>query len=328
MRGKKVPLKIRAKIREEARNGVKSKEIMERYDIAKSTLYDILKEGKSSRKKRGRPTALSSAERRRMGHLVTQNPTLSSRDIAEALEDRVSSRTIQRELHRKDFRVKKIKKTQFLNPSHKEKRLAFAEKHVTWPVEQWQRVIFTDEKKFNLVGNDGYVSLWLQNRSTYTIEAEKQLRKSIMVWGAISSSGGVVLVKLDSTVNADNYIDIVKNDLLDNANVVLLDDFIFQQDNAPCHTARKTMEFLESRNLTLLPWPPLSPDLSPIENLWGIISGIVYKGGKSYQTCDSLWEAVCAAWDSVDEEVFQNLYESLPKRLIQVLRENGARIRA
>ena len=233
---------------------------------------------------------------------------------------------MQRELHRKDFRVKKIKKTQLLNLSHTEKRLRFAEQHVTWPAEQWRNVIFTDEKKFNLIGNDGYVSLWLQNRSTYKIRVEKQLRKSIMVWGAISASGGLVLVRLDSTLNADNYIDIVKNDFLDNADVVLPAGFVFQQDNAPCHTAKKTMDFLKSRNLSLLPWPPLSPDLSPIENLWGIISKMVYRGGKTYETCDALWEAVCTAWDSIRPEVFENLYQSLPKRMIEVLKKNGERI--
>jgi len=66
-----------------------------------------------------------------------------------------------------------------------------------------------------------------------------------MVWGAISASGGVVLVQLDSTLNADNYIDIVKNDFLDNADVVLPAEFIFQQDNTPCHTAKKTIDFLK-----------------------------------------------------------------------------------
>ena len=147
-----------------------------------------------------------------------------------------------------------------------------------------------------------------------------------MVWGAISASGGVVLVWLDLTLNADNYIDIVKNDFLDNADVVLPAEFIFQQDNAPCHTAKKTMDFLKSQNLSLLPWPPLSPDLSPIKNLWGIISKTVYQGGKTDETCDTLWEAVCAAWDSIRPEVFKNLYQLLPKQMIEVLKKNGERI--
>ena len=59
MRGKKIALKIRAKIREEVRNGVKRKEIMQKYGVAKSTLSDILQEGRSSRRKRGHPTTLS-----------------------------------------------------------------------------------------------------------------------------------------------------------------------------------------------------------------------------------------------------------------------------
>jgi len=175
MRGKKIELKIRAKIREEVRNGAKRKEIMQKYGIAKLTLSNIIREGRSSRRKRGRPTTLSAAGQQKIRHLLKEDPTLSSRNLVEKLQETISTQTMQRKLHQKDFHMKKIKKTQLLNLSHMEKRLQFAEQHVTWPAEKWRNVIFTDKKKFNLIGNDGYVSLWLQNRSTYKIHVEKQL---------------------------------------------------------------------------------------------------------------------------------------------------------
>ncbi len=47
-------------------------------------------------------------------------------------------------------------------------------------------------------------------------------------------------------------------------------DFIFQQDLAPAHTAKSTKSWLNDHSVGVLDWPANSPDLSPIENLWGI----------------------------------------------------------
>ena len=45
----------------------------------------------------------------------------------------------------------------------------------------------------------------------------------------------------------------------------------FQQDNTPAHTARATQLFLQGNNIQTLPWPALSPDLNPIEQLWAYL---------------------------------------------------------
>jgi transposase len=43
---------------------------------------------------------------------------------------------------------------------------------------------------------------------------------------------------------------------------------VFQQYNARCHISRVTMSFRNDNHIRTLPWPELSPDLSPIEHLW------------------------------------------------------------
>lgn len=45
---------------------------------------------------------------------------------------------------------------------------------------------------------------------------------------------------------------------------------IFMQDNAPVHTARLVRDALEQIDINVIDWPPYSPDLNPIENLWAL----------------------------------------------------------
>jgi transposase InsO family protein len=43
---------------------------------------------------------------------------------------------------------------------------------------------------------------------------------------------------------------------------------VFQQDNAPSHTSKRTKKWLADHDIDLFPHPPNSPDLNPIEPLW------------------------------------------------------------
>ena len=85
-----------------------------------------------------------------------------------------------------------------------------------------------------------------------------------MVWGAIRGDGKCVIHKCDQNVNQYYYQAILDQHLPN----IYTTRYIFQQDGAPCHTARSTMEYFEKKQVHLMAaWPSQSPDLSIKENL-------------------------------------------------------------
>ncbi len=75
---------------------------------------------------------------------------------------------------------------------------------------------------------------------------------------------------LKSTINAAIYLDILEYFMLLSADKLYGDaDFIFQQDLAPAHSAKGTKSWFNDHGVTVLDWAANSPDLNPVENLWG-----------------------------------------------------------
>ena len=148
-----------------------------------------------------------------------------------------------------------------------------------------------------------------------------------MVWGAISSSGRLHLICMEEKITAESYTDMLENDFFNMVEEDLPENFLWMHDNAPPHVANKTKEFLERKGIVSLTWPPMSPDLNPIENVWSLLQKEVYKEKKVYKNTTDLWEAIIAAWHALSAETFQNLYNSMPVRMIKVIEEKGERIK-
>lgn len=79
-------------------------------------------------------------------------------------------------------------------------------------------------------------------------------------------------------MNVEKYIKVMEDELLKSArDLYKEEDWIFQQDIAPCHTAKRCTEWVNTHGVRLLNWPAQSPDLNPIENWWYQIKILVAK---------------------------------------------------
>ena len=116
------------------------------------------------------------------------------------------------------------------------------------------------------------------------------------------------------------YIDILEKNLLG----VYKDDLIFQDDNDPKHRAKKVKKWLHDNNIKQLKWPSNSPDLNPIENLWGIFKN---KLSKVYSnTVEEFESSIQKVWDNIDNNIINKLIKSMPDRIELVIENKGGPI--
>ncbi|KAI4904306.1 hypothetical protein NFI96_001700 [Prochilodus magdalenae] len=97
-------------------------------------------------------------------------------------------------------------------------------------------------------------------------------------------------------------------------------DFIFQQ--APAHSAKATSTWFKDHGIPVLNWPANSPDLNPIENLWGIVKRKMQYARPN--NAEELKATVRATWALITPEQCHRLIDSMPRRISAVVQAKGA----
>ena len=147
-----------------------------------------------------------------------------------------------------------------------------------------------------------------------------------MVWGCLAYRGLPDPVALYENVTADFYITVLDGTLKDIGKTWFEGKWIFQQDGASAHRARKTMKWLHDNDIQVLDWPALSPDLNPMENIWGWVVRKLYANGKQYNNVEELWKAIQDAFYEIQaKELYkvENLIDSMSNRLCDCIAAQG-----
>ena len=205
----------------------------------------------------------------RLRHL--RNRFLSAQSTVQALpgNQRISRQTVRNRIHGAGLRAYRPYQGNVLTRRHRQARMLWAIRpglsgtigdmfgSVTSPDSCCSAT--TEEDGFT----DGVVSdmrlrAWMR-RLLMAVMAS-------LFWGAISNTGRSQMVRVQGNLTAAQYIqDILQPHVLP---LMGTPGAVLQQDNVRPHTARITVAYFNNQNIHTLPWPSLSPDLSPIEHLW------------------------------------------------------------
>jgi transposase len=277
----------------------------------------------TKRKKRpGRPRKITDRDARHVFRLAIVKK-MSCNKIAAALETKPSKSTVVRALRNHEFaKYSKRKPAPALKPHHRLARLTFAAKHRNKRFF-WRRVLFTDEKKFNLDGPDGFGFYWHHVKAKPEFYSKRVSGGgSVMVWAGVGWHGNTEIVFLTGKQDSIKYQQTLSDAMLPTLQELKLKlgdkSPIFQQDNASIHSSRSTNDFLRREGVHVLSWPSKSPDLNIIENVWGLLARNVYENGQQFECVRDLKAKIKAEWAKLEPKYIRKLVNSMASRLMCV----------
>jgi uncharacterized membrane protein len=116
--------------------------------------------------------------------------------------------------------MKAVVKTKcpFLSAKHCKVHLDFAYAHKDWTLDDWKRVVWSDETKINCFGSDGCKWVWKKPEKGLSNRLVEETVKfgggSIMIWGYMTWEGVGYATKIDKRMDSQLYLQILKDELL------------------------------------------------------------------------------------------------------------------
>ena len=189
---------------------------------------------------------------------------------------------------------------------------------------------FPDECRFGFKNDCKTLTVWRRSEEASNTDFfQPTLKNSVSVtflW-CIGPNDVGRLVRCYGQFNAVNYIEILQDTLHQSVKQMFGEEtrpFIFQHDNASPHRAKKTKIYTKLRGIDVLPWPPNSPDLNIIKNVWLLIKKKLNNDTRCPPTTrEELVVPIFEEWRGMPKSFIAKPYDSIPCFLNEVLKMHG-----
>jgi hypothetical protein len=265
---------LKERVLEAFHNGELQAEISRRFVIPRYTVCRILQNSKEREHlddilKTGRPRKSSLTTDRLIKRISQNDPWKSAPHIKSEIENfNLSTRSVQRRLVEAKLFGRRPARKPLISKKNKTARLELATEHVGWNREDWQKILFSDETKYDLFKSDG--TRWVRRpmnerfNEKYIAPTVKHGGGNVMLWGCFSYHGVGPLQFIDGNMDRFHYRDILNRVMLPYAEWNMPLRFVFQHDNDPKHASLLVREWLQENLIRVMMWPSQSPDLNPI----------------------------------------------------------------
>ena len=308
---------------EYARLGNRWTEIGRKIGFSESTIRSFIKKAQKGQfqGQMGRPKAITEEVKAAIINFVAENCETTLCSLHQKFGPARS--TIRSILNQE--KIHHFPKTPICNLTdvHKQNRVNFCRIFSNMEYYQLPAIIFTDESSVYV--DPGRIGIWRKRgfHPENSLYIKEQYPLRVMVWSAIGPGGfKTKLLKVNGRLNSVKYIDLVQsNGIIQEIENRFGKMYIWQQDNAPSHRSKYTKENFLSQFPQVLPWPPKSPDLSPIEHLWDYLKDKI--GNETFDNVDQLFSRLEQEWSNIPPSVIHNAYSSFLARVRVCQKYNG-----
>jgi hypothetical protein len=197
-----------------------------------------------------------------------------------------------------------------------------------WTVAQWDKVIFSDEKTFYGKGFCGRT--WVRREKGTALNPEYCINKTahpvkVNVWGCFCTAGVGYSLIFNENMDAALMKQTLSTHLIPSANLHFSTDppeqWYLLHDNDKKFKSGLVTGWLHNNGISCIDFPPYSPDLNPIENLWSTLARSVEQ--IQCNTMEELQDAVADEWKQLDPSHLRALVHSMPQRCLDVIAAQG-----
>lgn len=274
----------------------------------------------------GRPRCTDEAMDTAIAGIAFVDPFVTPRQLKRQHDIDASTSTIKRRLVEAGLHGRVAHHGMAFTDEHRRKRLSLANGYSDWSEEKWETVLFTDEKSFCGAGSNGQV--WVRRpvgeelKPDYCVDHKPHPVK-VNAWGSFSGRGLGYLYIFNINLDATLMLTILRTHLIESAERSNISDgqWWLLQDNDPKHKSKKVDTWIKQHGVDCIDFPPYSPDLNPIENLWNDVARRVEK--RQATTMELLQEVVAEEWAATSTQFIRTLAHSMPARCQAVINANG-----
>lgn len=279
------------------------------------------------KKQPGRPKKHGEREVRHLVRAARSNPYLTIKEIASRAGFEGNHKTIVKRLKENGLQsfVQKVKPK--LTNAHILKRRSWAERKRNETFDDWA---FSDECSIELDCTEGarrvIVERVKRHDTQYCAGRSQNGGGKLMIWSYITRFEKGPLIFIEGGMTGELYKQILRNYVLPACEHHLAtygNVLTYMDDGASCHDANEVIDFCSQKGIQRPFWPPNSPDMNPIEWMWGYLKIELANLKAKPRDLEELKRVVTNIWAKMDFSYIDKLFQTMPKRILTLIQKEG-----